>query len=340
MQAFISSLKKKDFPFVLFRSPEENEIHCYFQEDNSEYRTEHFKEEGFVFGKFVGEESSLYIPATHATIISNKAPLKSTLTATKLPLEGKNSFQQKVEKAIEEINTTSLEKVVLSAPFSVPTEREGGSLFAALEKRYPNAFVYYWSHPKSGDWLGATPEQFISLEANALKTMSLAGTIPLEANQDTWTEKEYHEQELVTAHIVKALKRVVTTSAIRVGERQTIRAGKLQHLRTLIQLSVEKTSLSSIIDVLHPTPAVGGLPVVDAQSFIKAHEGYDRMYYSGFLGTFKQNENAQLYVNLRCGKLSKKGLQLFAGAGITSGSDPSQEWNEICRKAMTFLSVL
>ncbi len=340
MQAFISSLEKKGFPFVLFRSPGKKEVQCYFQQDNSEYRTENFAEEGFVFSKFIAEESVLYIPATHAIILSKEAPKKSTLTDVTLPLEGEKTFRLNVARAIDEINTTHLEKVVLSAPFSIPTKKDGASLFLALEEKYPNAFVYYWSHPTSGDWLGATPEQFISLETNTLSTMSLAGTLPLGANLDAWTEKEYHEQEVVTDHIVRALQKIVSSSTIRLGERQTICAGKLQHLKTSIQVNVERSSLKSIIAVLHPTPAVGGLPVATARSFIDAHEGYDRTYYSGFLGTFRQNEHAQLFVNLRCGKLSKNRLQLFAGAGITSGSNPAKEWNEICRKAMTFLSVL
>lgn len=339
MQTFISSLEAEGLPFVLFRYPNEERILCYYQNDKQEHRTTSFEEEGFVFSSFDRETSSLYIPATNQKIIEVDAPLKQAFSPPLLPLNGKDKFEEAVEEAVKEINASSLEKVVLSAPFFVPNKRNGASIFASLTQKYPNAFVYYWSHNATGNWLGATPEHFISLEENQMDTMALAGTLAVGTQAD-WTEKEYHEQELVTKSIVNALQKVVPVAAIKVGDRQTIQAGSLQHLQTSIRVDAQGVPLRDLIEVLHPTPAVGGLPVEKAQLFIRKHEGYDREYYAGFLGVFKQNKSAKLFVNLRCGKVTENNIQLFAGAGITHNSEPTKEWNEICGKAMTFLSVI
>jgi len=340
METFISSLEAKGLPFVLFRHPKEEHIHCYYQKDKQVHRTSTFEEDGFVFNSFAGETSSLYIPATNQKAIVFQAPKKRTSSPPALPLNGKVKFEESVTNAVKEINATKLEKVVLSAPFSVPNTRDAVSIFTSLEHKYPNAFVYYWSHSETGNWLGATPERFVFLDEKQMDTMALAGTLPAGATQDEWTEKEYHEQELVTQSIINALKKVVPLGAIKVGERQTVPAGKLQHLQTPIRVYAHDILLRDVIKVLHPTPAIGGLPVVKAQAFIREYEGYDREFYAGFLGVFKQNKSAKLFVNLRCGKVTKNSIQLFAGAGITNSSDPGKEWNEICRKAMTFLSVI
>ena len=91
---------------------------------------------------------------------------------------------------------------------------------------------------------------------------------------------------------------------------------------------------------MHPTPAVGGLPSKSALEFIHKCENYDRSFYTGFLGPFKKAINLDLFVNLRCGKIKDDLLTVYAGAGITAQSDPIKEWEEICRKATTFLSVI
>src|SRR5690606_19295161 len=57
-------------------------------------------------------------------------------------------------------------------------------------------------------------------------------------------------------------------------------------------------SLDKIIEKLHPTPAVCGLPKDLSKEYILANEGYDRKFYSGFLGELNVDENktSELYV--------------------------------------------
>ena len=98
--------------------------------------------------------------------------------------------------------------------------------------------------------------------------------------------------------------------------------------------------MAALVEELHPTPAVGGLPKAAAVDYILKQEGYDRSYYTGYLGPFAAFEQANLFVNLRCAQFLPDAVQLYTGAGITTGSVPAREWEEICRKASTFLSVL
>jgi isochorismate synthase len=72
-----------------------------------------------------------------------------------------------------------------------------------------------------------------------------------------------------------------------------------------------------VISVLHPTPAVCGLPKQEAKDFILENEGYDRKYYTGFLGELnkeafnKETLKSDLYVNLRCMKIKDNQAHLY-----------------------------
>jgi isochorismate synthase len=98
--------------------------------------------------------------------------------------------------------------------------------------------------------------------------------------------------------------------------------------------------------LLHPTPAVGGFPKLNAINFINENEGYNREYYSGYLGEINYNDNfaTDLYVNLRCMQIQKNNdnfqAHLYTGCGITKDSIPEKEWFETVNKAMTLKNVL
>ena len=339
MQEFLADLLEKQYPFVLFRFPQKAQVHCYYQSDNTTHWTCNFEEEGFVFAPFVRQQKQLMVPASQQKSFALSALNASSETPV-LPHGAKVNFEAKVTAAVQKITDTALEKVVLSNAFDLTYQGEGSAVFTRLANTYTNAFVYYWFHPETGQWLGASPERLVTLENGHFSTVALAGTLPSGESDTDWTEKEKHEQQIVVDAIVDGLRQSGAAHNIQVGERTTVQAGKLFHLQTPINAAIEAGNLLSLVQYLHPTPAVGGLPKAAAVDYIHAHEDYDRAYYTGFLGPFSKRVTANFFVNLRCGKLSQNSLRIYTGAGITAGSDPNKEWEEICRKATTFLSAL
>ena len=338
MSERIATLIANDSPFVLYRLPGEKAVHCFYQKDKTVHTTIDFSEAGFVFAPFVTRPGKLYLPNTHHfSFIPEKKSTKAT-SAFSLPLTQKENFIKLVGAAVNALEEQAMEKVVLSNAFRLSYSGDPLNVFNRLLEHYPRAFVYYWSHPETGSWLGATPERFLQLEEQQLSTMALAGTMA--ATQTEWSSKEIHEQQLVVDAIVAGLSRHLSPGHIRVGELQTVQAGKLRHLCTHISAEVQRVAMATLIEELHPTPAVGGLPKAAAVDYILNQEGYDRSYYTGYLGPFAAGEQANLFVNLRCAQFLPGAVQLYTGAGITAGSVPSREWEEICSKASTFLSVL
>jgi isochorismate synthase len=108
----------------------------------------------------------------------------------------------------------------------------------------------------------------------------------------------------------------------------------------------DDTSLKDVMNTLHPTPAVCGLPKAEAKQFLLQNEGYDREYYSGFLGELNydfatgEEGKTDLFVNLRCMKIEDNKAHLYIGCGITKDSDPEKEFVETVNKSMTMRRVL
>jgi isochorismate synthase len=95
-----------------------------------------------------------------------------------------------------------------------------------------------------------------------------------------------------------------------------------------------------MLKLLHPTSAVCGMPLESAREFLRANEGYDRQFYTGYLGPVNVKGESHLFVNLRCMQLFSKKAILYAGAGVTIDSDAEKEWEETEMKLDTLLSAI
>lgn len=200
-------------------------------------------------------------------------------------------------------------------------------LYAA--KRYIRSYVYLCHTPTTGTWMGSTPEILLSGEKGDWHTVALAGTQNLRAGNlpKNWDHKNWMEQQLVASYI----QRQLSTLGIDSKEQgpYAVRAGEVAHLKSDFHFSLpDVRKIGDVLKLLHPTPAVCGLPKEEAYRFILANEGYDRSYYSGFIGWLDPNGKTDLYVNLRCMNISPKTFTLYAGGGLLAASRLEDEWQE------------
>ena len=87
------------------------------------------------------------------------------------------------------------------------------------------------------------------------------------------------------------------------------------------------------------------MPKVPATEFILNNEGYDRDFFSGFLGPVNMQSSerkveSHIFVNLRTMKIEGKIATLYAGCGITVDSNPEKEWYETEMKTQTLGRVI
>lgn len=232
------------------------------------------------------------------------------------------------------------QKLVLSR--SITIEKAGDETPLQLFQRacacYPRMLISLVCTPKSGLWLAATPEILLAGEGNEWQTIALAGTMKYEEHLQ-WSEKNVQEQRYVAAYITRQLEQF--TNNFTEGELCTARAGHLAHLRSDFHFSLpEGASVGELLQALHPTPAVCGLPKHEAFRFILQHEGHDRSYYSGFMGPLLLEGKTHLFVTLRCMQLFANGYRLYAGGGLLRDSIEEQEWQETETKLDTMRHII
>ncbi len=233
-------------------------------------------------------------------------------------------------------------KVVLSRVVSAKlTLDDQPKVFESLCSKHPGAFVYFLSDGKKVRWMGASPETLLLKMEHHYVTMSLAGTKKSADGQPEnirWNPKELEEQAFVTDYIHDVLRNLHMEDYTISGP-ETVFAGHLAHLKTTFHIPAENCDTAELINKLHPTPAVCGLPQKEAFDLILATELHNRAYYTGYLGIVKPQEELKLFVNLRCMQLIGNEAYIYVGGGLTAASDPEAEWDETEAKAETLLSV-
>ena len=213
--------------------------------------------------------------------------------------------------------------------------------FRELCRRYPDAFVFLFSTPDSGTWMGATPETLLIRNGNQIESMALAGTRRA-GTVGPWDEKNRKEQQVVTEHITSVFRECglepQTEGPV------TRQAGDIEHQMTVVKAKIDDEYGSNAFKILahrlSPTPAVCGMPTTEAMAVIETNEGFERAYFGGFCGPCEADGDFRLYVNLLSGWFEPDRFCLMAGGGIMSESNPEAEWEETERKMDTLLKAI
>ncbi|MEN8788707.1 MAG: chorismate-binding protein [Flavobacteriaceae bacterium] len=331
-------------PFVLYRKPSSRQLRLLIQSGSGLNSIRSYNESGFVMAPFDPDRSPIYLKPDRIFLADNYVPKPSyrrEISIVDDNKEARNKHISLVSKVLEEINSGPLNKVVVSRKIEIPLTTNPLDGFNNLLIEHPEAFCYFWYHPITGIWTGATPELFLSKKKDQISTYSLAGTKAIENDiPPNWSDKEKEEQRYVTDFIVEQLSLAglepVPSATI------AIRAGQLWHLRTEIKAELVGQNIEGIISKLHPSPAVCGSPKDKAGTFLIKCEDYDREFYSGYLGEFNLTESGEfdLFVNLRCMAWSNGLAKVYVGGGITSRSIPEDEWLETEYKSKTIINAL
>ena len=244
---------------------------------------------------------------------------------------------------INALRDETFDKLVLSRELVIGQMQDfsPSSVFRAACKRYIHSYIYLCYTPQTGIWLGSTPEIILSGEKDGWNTVALAGTQPLQDGKlpQVWDEKNRKEQDYVASYIRRQLLSLGIQSAE--NGPYPAYAGALSHLKTDFRFSLkDNRDLGNLLKVLHPTPAVCGLPKEEAYQFILENEGYDRRYYSGFIGWLDPDGRTDLYVNLRCMHIEDEQLTLYAGGGLLASSELDDEWLETEKKLQTMKRLI
>lgn len=359
----ILKLIHADRCFALYRLPGEREAGLVLQQGEAEqyFSPESLRDKsGFVLAPFEetkqhpilliapdiavrGEEVNRALEAVEFDDrVAQNQDQKKTVGARGAERQRKD-YRRAFERFITPLKSGRFDKLVLSRSSEFELEKgfSAAEAFVHACARFPGMMVYLCHTPVSGTWMAITPEILLKRVDKEYETVALAGTmaVPEGERAPEWSEKNKREQ----AHVSDYIRRVIKENGELLEEEGpfTARAGGLVHIKTLFKFRLKsREKVVSVVDALHPTPAVCGLPKEECFRFILENEGYDRSYYSGFVGPLSLQGRSDLYVNLRCARLEGLKAVLYAGGGLLSSSEEEAEWNETVEKMKTMLSIL
>ena len=267
----------------------------------------------------------------------------------------REAWRDSVEAAVSRIQAGDLRKVVLAQALDVTLDRPLSvpDVLARLGETYPDCYRFLVEPAADASagrpaFFGATPERLVSRHGRTVTTDALAGTTgrgdtPAE---DDWLAEELladgknlHEHELVADTIREQL--APFTSSISAGQCRVRRLATVQHLFTPITATLGgDTHVLDLVEALHPTPAVGGLPPERALATIRETEPFDRGWYAAPVGWIDAAGNGTFAVAIRSALARDAETTLFAGVGVVADSDPDREWDEVQLKYRPILDEL
>ena len=305
--------------------------------------------QGFVVAPFEvkADQPVVLIQGKTETIALSNEQLTADDGKNRLPSDMSNYYKVDFANYHSQLEADKFRKIVLArcADEQMPNGVKPIDLFYRACQLYPRLFIALVETEKSGCWLTATPEILLDGHGADWRTIALAGTMKLEGDQLdgegetlTWSTKNIQEQRIVATYITECLEQF--TDDFREEGPRTVRAANLVHLRSDFTFKLaDNNKIGDLLQALHPTPAVCGLPKREAFKFIVKNEHTPRRYYSGFMGPVAQ-EDTHLYVSLRCMNIDGDVCHLYAGGGLLKDSVEEQEWLETEAKMETMKKLL
>ncbi|QCJ48081.1 isochorismate synthase MenF [Haloprofundus sp. MHR1] len=261
----------------------------------------------------------------------------------------RDEWVAQVEQVTERIRSGDLLKVVLATALDLElAERvDIPDVLERLRRTYPECYRFLVQPTDEAAFFGPPPERLVKRDGRTVETEALAGSMPRgETPEDDAdfaaslleSEKLQHEQQLVADTVCEQLERFGDVTA---HDKRIRKLSNIQHLWTPISATLDDdTHVLSLVEALHPTPAVGGLPLEAALETIRQTESFDRGWYASPVGWFDAEGDGEFAVGIRSGVAGGTRATLFAGNGIVGDSDPEAEWEELQPKVRPILDEL
>lgn len=261
----------------------------------------------------------------------------------------KNQWQKATKTVLKRIAEGFADKVVLSRAISFQTQ-EKFSLYqllnetAALEE---SSFYFAQVNENGKAFVGRSPERLLRWQNKKVFVDAIAGTRRRLQNKagenDSETELiESIKDQREHSYVADFVKEILVKHCDEVEQTENFQLLTLKnviHMRSQFEGKLKAdTSPVSLLNDLHPTPAVCGTPSDLAATLVKEVESFDRGLFAGAQGIL-DSESGDFCIAIRSALSQKHSLSIFAGAGIVTGSEAELEWEETRLKMKNFTDL-
>ena len=262
----------------------------------------------------------------------------------------KQSFMEKVKKALSYIYEGDIFQVVLSQRWSADTEKDGFSIYRNLRQINPSPYLFYLNFSRY-QVLGSSPEMLTELRGDKVLNCPIAGTrkrgnTPQEdeelARDLLEDPKERAEHYMLVDLGRNDMGRIAEIGSVQVTRLMEVH--KYSHVMHLVSLvegrKKDELDMFHVLASFFPAGTLTGAPKIRAMEIIEELEEEKRGIYGGAVGYFGFDGNMDTCIAIRT-IIKKEGkVYLQAGAGIVADSDPEKEYEETENKAKGMLKAL
>ncbi|CAK8053836.1 isochorismate synthase [Eupransor demetentiae] len=294
-----------------------------------------------IWAEFKAETISLHVPEEFdwQEWLSNVSTTVEKSANSIVAVDDESDWIKRVEVLIQKLNhDQNLDKVVFGRQRQIVLSKplESSSLWQPLSAYTSNYRIVLKN--KQRYFVSVTPERLLKVDLTGkLYTASLAGTAPRgedEAEDAKLGSELMHsrknrlEQDYVTRTIRKALGPYVKDLTVPFVPK-LLKNRRVQHLYSPITAQLlEGQNPLKVLQKLHPTPALGGIPRQEALDYISENECYPRGLFAGPIGYLKSDQAGEFAVGIRSMMVADNRVRLFAGAGILAASQAEAEYAE------------
>ena len=274
----------------------------------------------------------------------------------------KAQYCASVERAKAHIRAGDIFQVVISQRLSTEYKGDPFALYRSLRLINPSPYMAYFHFP---DWqiIGSSPEVMVKADlafgSDELKIATvrpIAGTRPRGktlAEDAAYAEDLLQDPKEVAEHVMLVdlgrndLGRVCANGTVIVDELMVIeRYSHVMHIVSNVvgELAPGKTAWE-LLKACFPAGTVSGAPKIRAMEIIYDLEPCRRGVYSGAYGyyDFEGQLNTAIAIRTMVVRGQSDGTHLInvqAGAGLVSDSDPEREYEETLNKARGMLEAI
>ena len=265
-------------------------------------------------------------------------------------LDSKSIYQEKIEKAKDFIAKGDVYQLCLTTRLIGEYQGDELSYFLRLRKQNP---APYASFIRVGHktFVSISPERFMSVESQVVTSSPIKGTRPRSqdlkidaqlAAELSESDKERAENLMIVDLVRNDLSMICAPESILVSDLLKVRSYSTVHqlVSDVSGKLREGVGTSQAIAALFPGGSMTGAPKLRAMEIISELESSERGGYSGAIGWVAGNGNLDLGMVIRTAIFASGKVTIGIGGGITSGSEPEAEHQEIQIKAQALVSAL
>lgn len=262
----------------------------------------------------------------------------------------KQAYLQSIDQVTNLIKANEAQKVVIARSLALQFEQAITSpqILSHVANEQPESFLFGLEH-QDIFFYGASPERLVKVENGQAFSSCVAGSIKRGQTTDEDEVlgqsllndlKNRGEHHYVVEMITETFEKNCSDVKVPSGPK-LLKIRDIQHLYTPVEGKLhENATILQLVKHLHPTPALGGVPRMQALEMIRKYEPMNRGLYAAPIGWLDADGNGEFAVAIRSATLVKDKAYLYAGGGIVADSEAASEYDETLVKFRPMLRAL